>query len=73
MIAFDPACEDLITALSSLAAISMNNSRLAKSVNDILHSFVTVMVDAVDARSAYNANHTKSMVQYLLPVPLLAG
>ena len=64
VIAFDPACEDLITALSSLAAISMNNSRLAKSVNDILHSFVTVMVDAVDARSAYNANHTKSMVQY---------
>ena len=62
--AFPEDCEELITALASLAAISMNNSRLAKSVNDILHSFVTVMVDAVDARSAYNANHTKSMVRY---------
>ncbi|MCR5369987.1 MAG: GAF domain-containing protein [Clostridium sp.] len=64
IIGFDPEDEEIITALSSLAAISMNNSRLAKSVYDILHSFVTVMVDAVDARSSYNANHTKSMVHY---------
>ena len=30
----------------------------------ILHSFVEVMVEAIDARSPYNANHTRHMVQY---------
>lgn len=56
--------EDLISALASLAAVSLNNNRLAKATQDILHSFVAVMVDAVDARSPYNANHTRSMVRY---------
>ena len=60
---FAPEQEDLISALASLAAVSLNNNRLAKSVFNILHSFVTVMVDAVDARSPYNANHTRSMVR----------
>ncbi len=66
VIPFDPDWEDIISALASLAAISLNNNRLAKSVYNILHSFVQVMVDAVDARSSYNANHTRSMVNYAL-------
>ncbi len=64
VVPFEKEQEDLISALASLAAVSLNNNRLAAAVSDILHSFVTVMVDAVDARSAYNANHTKSMVRY---------
>ena len=40
------------------------NHRLAEEVNILLHSFVEVMVDAIDARSSYNANHTRSMVGY---------
>jgi len=63
-IPFDPEYEEIISAMASLAAVSLNNSRLARAVLDILHSFVTVMVDAIDARSSYNANHTKSMVKY---------
>lgn len=63
-IPFDPGYERIVSALASLAAVSLNNSRLSKAVYDILHSFVTVMVDAVDARSPYNANHTRSMVRY---------
>ena len=63
-IAFDPKYEDIISALTSLAAVSLNNRRLLKSVQDILHSFVEVMVEAVDARSSYNANHTRHMVRY---------
>ena len=31
---------------------------------ETLDSFVEVMVDAVDARSHYNANHTRNMVKY---------
>jgi HD-GYP domain-containing protein (c-di-GMP phosphodiesterase class II) len=44
--------------------VSLNNTLLQRAVSDILHSFVMVMVDAIDARSPYNANHTRSMVAY---------
>ena len=63
-IPFDPAYEQIVSALASLAAVSLNNHQLAQEVTDTLHSFVEVMVDAIDARSAYNANHTRSMVRY---------
>ncbi|MBR1478484.1 MAG: GAF domain-containing protein [Lachnospiraceae bacterium] len=63
-IPFEEADEELIYALSSFAAISINNRRLAQNVNDILHSFVEVMVEAVDIRTPYNANHTRSMARY---------
>ena len=64
VVPFDPDCESIISALTSLAAVSLNNNLLSKAVYDILHSFVAVMVDAIDARTPYNANHTKSMVRY---------
>ncbi len=64
IIPFDPAYEKIVSALASLAAVSLNNHQLAQEVNDMLHSFVEVMVDAIDARSSYNANHTRSMVKY---------
>ena len=62
--AFAPETESVIRALGSLAAVSLNNTLLQQAVSDILHSFVTAMVDAIDARSPYNANHTRSMVRY---------
>ena len=61
---FAPEHKEMISALASLAAVSLNNSRLSRAVNELLHSFVGVMVDAVDARSPYNANHTRSMARY---------
>lgn len=64
IIPFPKKCEEVISALASLAAVSVNNIRLTRAIYDMLHSFVKVMVDAVDARSTYNANHTKSMVSY---------
>ncbi len=64
IIPFDPAYEQIVSALASLAAVSLNNHKLAQEISDLLHSFVRVMVDAIDARSSYNANHTRSMVKY---------
>ena len=64
IIPFAPEYEEIISALSSLAAISLNNNQLTRTVYNLLHSFVTVMVDAVEARSPYNAHHTRNMVQY---------
>lgn len=61
---YDLNDEHIIRALASFAAVSLNNRLLSEEVNDLLHSFVTVMVGAIDTRSPYNANHTKSMVNY---------
>ncbi len=61
---FDDDNAEMISALASLAAVSLNNKLLSQSVYDILHSFVQVLIEAVDIRSSYNANHTKSMVSY---------
>ena len=64
VIPFAREFERMISAMTSLASVSLHNRMLAKEVLDILHSFVRVMIDAVDTRSPYNANHTKSMVSY---------
>ncbi len=64
LIPFSPETESVIQALGSLAAVSLNNRLLQQAVSDILHSFVTAMVAAIDARSPYNANHSRSMVRY---------
>ena len=56
--------ERIIAALGSLAAVSLYNRQLQKAVTDIMHSFVQVMVDAIDARTPFNASHTRSMVRY---------
>lgn len=64
IIPFDKSYEQIISALASLAAVSLNNHKLAQEVIDLLHSFVWVMVDAIEARSSYNATHTRSMVRY---------
>lgn len=61
---YDENDEGVIRALASFAAISINNRILSEALNDLLHSFVTVMVGAIDTRSPYNASHTKSMVKY---------
>ncbi len=64
IIPFDRRYEDVVSALASLAAVSINNHKLALEVSNLLHSFVSVMVDAIEERSSYNATHTRSMVRY---------
>ena len=57
----------LITTISDITEGTMlfiANKRLAGQVIDLMNSFVEVMVTAIDAKSSYNANHTKSMVKY---------
>lgn len=42
----------------------IHNKRLAAQVIGLMNSFVQVMVTETEARSPYNANHTKKMVRY---------
>ena len=64
IIPFDEDYEEIIQALASLAAVSINNHKLAQEISDLLQSFVQVMVGAIDTRTPYNASHTRSMVRY---------
>lgn len=61
---FSEDADKLIFAFSSFAAISLNNKLLTDEINNLFHSVVKMLVSAIDARSPYNANHTKSMARY---------
>ena len=53
-----------ITDITETTMLFIANKRLANQVMNLMRSFVEVMVTAIEERSAYNANHTKSMVRY---------
>lgn len=62
-IPFDPGYEMVIRSLASQAAISLTNMNYAAAVQDLMDSFVRVMSTAIDARTPYNANHTRGMAR----------
>ena len=63
-IPFKKEYEKVIASLASQTAICMTNMKHAQETMDLLDSFVSVMSTAIDARTPYNANHTKNMVKY---------
>jgi len=64
IIPFAPEYERVLISLASQAAICLTSRLYAKEVSDLLDSFVRVMSTAIDARSPYNANHTRNMAKY---------
>lgn len=64
VIPFEVGCEPVILSLASQAAICLTNMNYAAQVQTLLDSFVRVMSTAIDARTPYNANHTRNMVRY---------
>lgn len=56
--------EQILLAMGSQAAICLANMNYAQQIRDMLDSYVRVMSTAIDARTPYNANHTKNMVLY---------
>ncbi|MDR0249350.1 MAG: GAF domain-containing protein [Oscillospiraceae bacterium] len=61
--AFAPECERVIYSLASQAAICLVNRNYALEITELLDSFVRAMAAAIDARSPYNANHTRNMAR----------
>lgn len=53
-----------ITDITEATMLFIANKRLANQVMNLMNSFVEVMVTAIEEKSSYNANHTKSMVRY---------
>lgn len=64
VVPFDPYYEQVIRSLASQAAISLTNMNYETEIIELLDSFVRVTSTAIDARSPYNANHTRNMVRY---------
>ena len=64
VIPFRTEYEQILLAMGSQAAICLVNMNYSHQIRDMLDSYVRVMSTAIDARTPYNANHTKNMVAY---------
>lgn len=64
IVKFDESDIKIVEALASQAAISLTNMNYSEQIGDLLYGFVGVMSTGIDARTPYNANHTRNMVKY---------
>lgn len=63
-IPFDRSCEKVIYSIASETAISVSNMLMIRQLRELLESFVASVTTAIDARTPYNANHTKNVARY---------
>ncbi len=66
IVPFSEEHEQILLSLGSQAAICLTNMNYAGQIRAMLNSYVKVMSTAIDARTPYNANHTKNMVIYAM-------
>lgn len=51
-------------SLASQAAISVSNMNMLQELKDLMYSFVSSFTTVIDARTPYNAKHTKNVAKY---------
>jgi HD-GYP domain-containing protein (c-di-GMP phosphodiesterase class II) len=62
---FKNTCDaNLLLAIASIAANTLANVIYAKEIDELFHSFVSVMTKAIDERSVYSVNHTKNVARF---------
>lgn len=54
---FSPDMQPVIEALSSQAAVAIENEMLLRSQRELLDSFIELMAGSIDAKSAYTGGH----------------
>lgn len=54
----------VLESVASQAAITIQNVRYIREIRELFHSFVRMMSRAIDKRSHYNGNHSRSMAAY---------
>ncbi|NBH72807.1 GAF domain-containing protein [Clostridiaceae bacterium] len=54
----------VLESISSQAAITIQNVRYIRQIQELFASFVRVMSSAIDERSPYNGSHTRHMAAY---------
>ncbi|WP_455211255.1 HD-GYP domain-containing protein, partial [Kaarinaea lacus] len=57
IVEFKPEIVSYVQALSSQAAIALDNRRLLKAQKDLLDSFIQLIAGAIDAKSPYTSGH----------------
>ena len=60
----DTALIAVISDQTEITNLIIRNQSLATRITALMNSFVEVMVTAIEEKSTYNANHTRSMVRY---------
>lgn len=61
---FDKSLEHIVFSLSSQASIAVCNMQYMEEIKDLLWSFAEAMTEAIDARTPYNASHTRNVGKY---------
>lgn len=56
--------EHLVLALASQTAIVLTNMRYQEELKEQMWSFTEAMAEAIDARTPYNASHTRNVAKY---------
>lgn len=56
--------EKLVLALASQTAIVLSNMRYQEELKEQMWSFTEAMAEAIDARTPYNASHTRNVAKY---------
>lgn len=64
IVPFRKEVEQVILSLASQAAIRLTTLNYSREITKLLESIVQVLSTAIDARTPYNANHTKNMARY---------
>lgn len=54
----------VLESVASQAAITIQNIRYIREIHEVLRSFVRMVSSAIDRRSLYNGNHSRSMAAY---------
>lgn len=61
---FKKSLEHIVFSLSSQASIAVCNMQYMDEIKDTLWSFTEAMTEAIDARTPYNASHTRNVGKY---------
>lgn len=61
---FNKSLEHVVFSLSSQASIAVCNMQYMDEIKDTLWSFTEAMTEAIDARTPYNASHTRNVGKY---------
>lgn len=68
IVAFPEEYEKIVSSLTSQMAITLMNMMQIQELDELLDSFVQSMTTAIDARTPYNANHTKNVADYCMEI-----
>lgn len=64
VVAFTEEEQMILEAVASLSAVSLSNFNMINQMQELLESFVLAFTTAIDARTPYNANHTRHVAEY---------